>query len=131
MSRPGLAALGALALLLALGFLVQPFLARESPVVRTGPGPAVRCLSPQGDLPRSPTRFVWTPAPGATAYRLDVLGPRDRLLFSRTTPETTVDLPAGAVDWNIEAGAVWTVTPIVGATDGEPSDPAVFRIVSP
>ena len=133
MSRRGLAALGALAVLAALAFVLQPLLA-PSPSGSSrgsGAGPTVRCLAPQGDIPRSPTRFVWTSDPVATAYRFQLMGHRDLVLYDRVTPDTALDLPSGIVDWNIMAGATWRVTPVTGATEGVPSDLAVFGIVSP
>ena len=131
MSGRGLAALaGMLAALAAVAFVLQPVLA-PGPPGPAGPEPVVRCLSPRGDIPRSPTRFAWTSDPTATAYRFQLLGRHDLVLYERVTADTTLDLPTGVVDWNIMAGGTWLVTPVIGATEGTPSDLATFGIVSP
>lgn len=133
MSRRPLVVLGALAVLAALAFVAQPLLAPPAPPPgrAAGEAPTVRPLAPRGDIPRSPTRFVWTRDPAATSYRFELVGRHDLVLFHTATPETALDLPFGIVDWNIVAGAQWRVTPVVGATEGVPSDLTPFRIVSP
>ena len=135
-SRSAPYALGALAALAALGFALQPLLgSREGKEpgapAASGDLATVRGISPRGGIPRAPRTFVWSSDPVATAYRFELLGRHDLLLFEQVTAETTIDLPSGYVDWNIVAGARWRVTPIEGASERTASDLVTFRIVSP
>lgn len=133
MRRGPLVALGALAALAALAFVLQPLVTPPAEAPARGPGeaPTVRALDPRGDIPRSPTRFTWSRDPAATSYRFELMGRHEQVLHRATTSDTALDVPFGIVDWNIVAGATWRVIPVVGATEGIPSDLVSFRIVSP
>jgi hypothetical protein len=122
----GIAAATAIA---ALVFLAWPFL--SAPPEDDVPPGAPRALSPVGDIPRSPSAFVWTSDPDAESYRVELRGPADTLLWRTVVAETTLVLPAGLVDWNIIAYGQWHVTSQRSGGAEAQGPAAVFRIDSP
>ena len=128
-ARAGLVLAGAAAVA-AVAWLAGP-LVRPPPEPDPAPPGAPRALRPVDDIPRSPTTFVWTADPEAEAYRFELRGTADTLLWRAVVTDTTLLLPAGTVDWNILAYGKWHVTSLRAGGVEAKGAPAVFRIDSP
>lgn len=101
----------------------------RSPSVVPAPAPAssVEALFPAGSLDEPPPRFVWTNAPGATTYRLEVTDESGAVVFSAVTAETTLVFPAELAGRS-GSDLSWRVVPADGSADREPSNSLRFRV---
>lgn len=53
-------------------------------------------IAPAGRVPSAPSRFEWTPQPGAAAYRVTLLDENVEEIWTRTTKDDTPRLEIGA-----------------------------------
>lgn len=88
------------------GWLLQR---AEAPVFRTPAGGAqVELAAPaEGATAPFPQVFAWSPVPGASRYRVEVLDAQRAEAWSAETPDTTASagarIPAGDYLWRVEA----------------------------
>ena len=89
----------AIAATLAIALLGRAIL-RDEPdddTLRSGATPAaISLLAPQEDMVLSDsTRFTWTRVPTATSYQPELIDDSGIVVWTQTTPDTTLSLPAG------------------------------------
>jgi hypothetical protein len=75
---------------------------------------APRALQPAGEIAAAPAQFVWTRDAGADAYRVEVIAANGRVLFSRTTADTSLAIAAGELPLAPRDSASWRVVPLAG-----------------
>ncbi|MFN8177910.1 MAG: hypothetical protein U0167_08280 [bacterium] len=89
--------------------------------------PALRALAPTGDVAGEPT-FTWTRDPSADAYRLELLGASGEVVFSTTTPDTTLAVPRASLR-DPRGVTAWRVVPRRAGKDAAPSATSPLRLL--
>jgi hypothetical protein len=128
----------ALVLLLGGGLLLRVALPPQAglpapPERGTVRSAAIEGLTPDGAVPEPPAELRWNPAPGASGYRVRLLGVDDRVLWDARVATPLVELP-DELRARLDAGVSypWTVDALDAS--GNPmhrSGSATFRIAPP
>jgi hypothetical protein len=94
-SRGRLAA--AAVIVVAIGAVATMTVRRHDAVMRGGP-PVVRLVSPADSVPAGgPVRLTWRSAPGTERYEVELLSATGDSMFSASTPDTVLTVPAAVV----------------------------------
>ena len=102
-----LAPAAAVAAVFVVMVVMRPSAPDEGPVFR-GEDVSLEGYAPQGDVSDVPAEFTWAAVEGASFYRFELFDSASVLVFTTTTDDTRLALPAQT---SAPASGYWTLTP--------------------
>ena len=114
-------------LVIAIGSVATMTLRRPDAVMRGGP-PALRLVSPADSvLTGEPVTLTWRSAPGADRYDVELLSLTGDSIFSASTPDTVLAVPADVVVL-VGGEYLWSVRAMLRDGTHATSAPLRFRL---
>jgi len=94
----------------------------------TGSEHAPRGLEPVGRVTAVPAFFAWSRDTSADAYRVEVSAADGRIVFARTTADTSLAIAEGELPLAPGDGASWRVVPLIAGVPRPASQTVSFEI---